>query len=710
MGGAAAGGSNARTVSGLAHRLHAARRSHLGAVRAATAVVDVDVPSPPVCAAVPPVPMRARASPMSTPANGSNPSPPAALGAAMLRRVFQISPTPIVLSELHGGRLVSVNPAMVRLSGHALADLLDQQVVDTCFWDSAEDRARLVARVLAEGTVADFATVWRTRERHRLSMLLSASSFTQDGVLYLVTMSSDVTERERRRLQFEAMLNNAMVGIAFTRNGRYQSANACYERMFGWAPGALIGRGSDVLWPDAAAHALFASETSTQLARGEAVALECELQRADGSHLWCAVRARAVDPVRPARGGTIWIVEDITERRLAQQALAAAKEDAEAASRAKSAFLANTSHEIRTPLSGLLGLVRLALQPGTSPERQRECLERIQDSAQALAGTITDILDLSKIEAGKLSVDLCDHDLHDLLASIQRGYATLAEAKGLYLQFVCNDDVPHWVRSDPGRLRQILGNFLGNALKFTEHGHIRVHVCVPRPLWLRLEVEDTGPGIAADVQQRLFKPFTQADDSVTRRYGGSGLGLSICHELAQLMGGSVGVRSQPGAGARFWAEIPFTPAQPVATVDDHQRAVAETLRGAQVLLVEDDAVNALITEAALQHWGVQVQLATNGHEALAACRLRSAPLDAVLMDLHMPGMGGTEAAALLRQRYSREALPIIALSAGALVSQREAALACGMNDFLSKPLDLARLSSALAHWVGVARGARVAGR
>ena len=638
-------------------------------------------------------------------------TPSAVLPAAMLRRVFEISPAPIVVCELDSGRVVSVNPAMGRLLGQPATLLLGRSSRDTGLWVQPADRDRLVERVRAEGTLADFATAWRTHDGRLRSVVLSASSFTQDSVAYLVTVCSDVTERERRRLQFEAMLTNAMVGIAFTRNERVQSANLCCEQMFGWPPGALVGQPAHRVWPGPAAYAAFGADVGPTLARGEAIERDCELQRSDGSRLWCTVRARAVDPAQPEQAGTIWIVEDITERRRAQQALAQAKDEAEAANRAKSAFLANTSHEIRTPLSGLLGLVRLALEPGIAPQRQRECLEHIQDSAQALAGIITDILDLSRIEAGKLSVDLSDIDLHQLLSTANRGHAALAEAKGLFLQLVVDSDLPRWVSLDPGRLRQILGNFVGNALKFTAHGHIRVHASTPRPLWLRLTVEDTGPGIPREVQARLFKPFTQADDSVTRRFGGSGLGLSICHELAQLMGGAVGVRSRPGAGSQFWVELPYTVAQPAPSPDDHQRRLAEVLRGAQVLLVEDDAVNALITEAALQHWGVEVTLATDGRQALQACaRARAVPLDVVLMDLHMPEMGGTEAAALLRQRHSREALPIIALSAGALVSQREAALACGMNDFLSKPLDLPRLAAALAHWVGVARAARVGRR
>ena len=393
----------------------------------------------------------------------------------------------------------------------------------------------------------------------------------------------------------------------------------------------------------------------------------------------------------------------MTERRAVDQALARARDDAEAANRAKSAFLANTSHEIRTPLNGLVGLARLARQPGLDATRRERYLQQIDDSAQALSGVISDILDLSKIEAGKMRLEHVDFDLHALLESIEHGYAALAEAKALTLTMRVEGGVARRVRGDPARLRQVLSNFLSNALKFTEHGGVGIEV---RPLGddrLHFEVQDSGCGIDASIQPKLFTPFTQADESTTRRFGGTGLGLSICRELAELMQGTVGVQSEPGRGSRFWAELPL-PASSDAAPSSAFGALAQSghsLAGMRVLIAEDNVVNMLIAVALLEQWGVAVSQAGDGAQAVAAADRQAAagkPFDVVLMDVQMPVLGGYDATRQLRLRHSAEALPIIALTAAALTSERDEALACGMNDFLTKPIDAQRLHDVLLHW------------
>jgi CheY-like chemotaxis protein len=259
------------------------------------------------------------------------------------------------------------------------------------------------------------------------------------------------------------------------------------------------------------------------------------------------------------------------------------------------------------------------------------------------------------------------------------------------------------VLGDALRLRQILGNFLANALKFTAEGGVRMVALRAAPGRWRFEVHDTGPGIEADTQARLFQPFTQADESTTRRYGGTGLGLSICRELAELMGGAVGVTSHIGQGSCFWCELPLpqaaamAPLLPTQTLDP-----AVALRGRRVLVVEDNAVNMLICVALLEQWAVVVSQARDGAEAIdmveQAAR-NGLPFAAVLMDVQMPGMGGHEATRRLRERHAAQDLPVIALTAAALVSEREAALAAGMDDFLTKPIDADRLYETLTRWV-----------
>jgi PAS domain S-box-containing protein len=524
-----------------------------------------------------------------------------------------------------------------------------------------------------------------------------------EGRDYLVLNGRDITRSERERLEREAILNNASIGIAMTRERTFQLANPTFEQMFAWPLGTIAGQPGSVISVDAAAYEEMGRLYGPPLSRGEAVEFERTMKRHDGSTFLCRLLAQPIDPTHPAKGGTIWIAEDVTEKRAVEQALARARDEAEAANRAKSAFLANTSHEIRTPLNGLVGLARLARQPSIEAARREQYLAQIDDSAQALAGVISDILDLSKIEAGKLGLEQTDFDLHALLESIEHGYAVLADARALMLTMHVSGAVPRRVRGDPVRVRQILSNLLGNAVKFTAAGYVRLHVKALEASVLRFEVEDSGPGITPEVQARLFQPFTQADASTTRRYGGTGLGLSICRELAQLMGGSVGVHSTPGRGSRFWAELPLpasgqeAPPSAFAPLDGE----SNPLLGLEMLVVEDNPVNMLIASTILRQWGVTVSEAVNGIEAVAVVNQQAQsgrPFDLVLMDVQMPVQGGHEATRTLRRHYSAEDLPIIALTAAALTSEREEALAAGMNDFLTKPLDAQRLRETLLRW------------
>jgi PAS domain S-box-containing protein len=622
---------------------------------------------------------------------------------ARMTHLVATSPDRITLTDLATGRYVMVNDAFVRVSGWAREEAVSRTAVELGVWPNAEARARFVSDVKERGEVRDRAVEFVDRAGRGFSLLVSAARFTLEGRDYLVLNGRDVTAVERERLEREAILRNASIGIAMTRDRVFQLANPKFEQMFGWSLGTLAGQPGSATSIDEQAYAELGRLVGPALSRGEPVEVESMLKRRDGSTFLGRLLARVVDPANPATGGTIWIAEDVTERRAFDQALARARDDAEAANRAKSAFLANTSHEIRTPLNGLVGLARLARQPGLDEARRQRYLLQIDDSAQALSGVISDILDLSKIEAGKLHLEAVDFDLHALLESIEHGYAALADARGLTLEMVVRADVPRRVRNDPARLRQVLSNFLSNALKFTEHGGVRIEVRPAGATKLCFEVHDSGAGIAPEVQSRLFTPFTQADASTTRRFGGTGLGLSICRELAQLMGGDVGVASELGRGSCFWAELPM-PTSAEAGPDSAFGALADKpspLAGLQVLVAEDNPVNMLITVALLEQWRIVVAQAADGEQAVAAVNARAdagAPFDLVLMDVQMPVMGGYDATRELRQRHAASSLPIIALTAAALTSERDEALACGMNDFLTKPIDAQRLHDTLLRW------------
>ncbi len=386
-----------------------------------------------------------------------------------------------------------------------------------------------------------------------------------------------------------------------------------------------------------------------------------------------------------------------------------AREAAEAASRAKSQFLANMSHEIRTPMNGVLGMAEVLLDTPLSG-LQRRYLESLHHSGENLLDIINDILDLSKIEAGRLEVNASDFGLRRTVADIVASFRERAGRKGIGLDAFVDDAVPDILRGDVVRLRQVLNNLVGNAIKFTERGGIAIEVeHVPRHdegrHWLRISVRDTGIGIAPEVQLRIFDAFAQADASHSRKYGGTGLGLTISRQLIELMGGTLGVESAPGAGSTFRFDLPFETG--VRIDDSSARRSLAPLRG-HVLLVEDNVVNREVARAALESFGLRVSVAENGLKALEA--VAGEAFDLVLMDCQMPEMDGFEATRRIRAAEASGApgtrrLPIVAVTAGAVDGDRERCLVAGMDDYLAKPFRQAMLHALLAKWLGGAGAA-----
>ena len=631
----------------------------------------------------------------------------------LLSHLVATSPDVITLTEAESGRYAMVNKAFETLSGWNSSEILGRTADEIGIWHNAADRAAIRDAIRRDGIASNVAISFRRKDGSAISMLVSVAPFEMDGQNYLVLYARDVSESERTRLVHGAILENASIGIALTRDQQFVLSNPRVEAMFGWERGALIGQHGSVVWPTVEDWQSVGRDLGPRLAAGEQVESERTMRRRDGSTFLARLLAQAVDPAHPSRGGTIWIIEDITERRRVEDQLAHAKDEAQAANRAKSAFLANTSHEIRTPLNGLLGLGRLAQQPDISDAQRRDYLNQMMDSAESLSGLISDILDLSKIEAGRLTLESQPFSLRELLASIRLAYLTLAQARGLSFALEIDPALPSWVFGDPLRTRQILSNYLTNALKFTSQGGITVSVKAlavnghgSAGEWVRIEVRDTGTGIAPEQQQRLFQPFTQADESTTRRFGGTGLGLSICRELATLMGGEVGMHSVVGEGSTFWAELPLPGAPaPMAHQPREPRATGpahEALHGRRVLIAEDHPVNMLIAVAQLEQWGMEVAQASDGRQAVEAVHAAASvgkPFDIVLMDVQMPVMGGHDATRELRKHFTAAELPIVALTAAALVSERDDALAAGMNDFLTKPIDTPRLHQTLLRLV-----------
>ncbi|MBQ0957850.1 response regulator [Ideonella sp. 4Y11] len=416
---------------------------------------------------------------------------------------------------------------------------------------------------------------------------------------------------------------------------------------------------------------------------------------------WLAVQGNG-EPLHDELGRFIgwWgASRNVTPQVEVEAALADARHRAEAANEAKSAFLATMSHEIRTPINGVLGLARLIRRlPPEQTARREELLDLLSGAATELSDLVTDVLDLSRLEAGKLSLRVTTIDLHRLAQSCFRAPAALGRERGLVMQLQIDDAVPQLVQADPLRLRQVLDNLLGNALKFTHGGEVRLQLSRPTPDQLRLEVCDTGIGIPAEMRPRLFQPFEQADVSRRRRHGGSGLGLSICAELARLMGGRIEHLDREGGGSRFILELPLVrPVEALSGLPEPEQR--EPLLGLRVLLVEDNAVNMMVASALLGELGATVWEAADGHQALALAREHAQAIDAVLMDLHMPGMDGFETTDALRTLPGAPPWPVLALSASVLSAERERARAHGMVDFLVKPIEPDELVRALRRYV-----------
>jgi len=535
-------------------------------------------------------------------------------------------------------------------------------------------------------------------------------------------MREELARREAEsNKRFAAVFQTSPVGIAIAMmsDGTIVDMNQSMETLLGYSREEVLGKtGADIhLWVDADARAsvldamragdvIHNYEAQFRRKSGEVIDISysgCQVDIAGVPHfLGVAADITPQKDIRRAIEHHRDHLEALVSTRTAE--LAAARDAAEAASRSKSVFLANMSHEIRTPINGILGMANILQRGDVSPDQAGQ-LDSIVTSGKHLLSVINDILDLSKIEASKLVLEQKEFNLGDLLRSVFAVIGESARAKGL--QFVVSvSDVPHALRGDPTRLSQALVNYLGNAVKFTDHGRItlagKVLEETAADYLLRFDVIDTGIGIAHEQQANLFTAFEQADNTTNRKYGGTGLGLAINQHIAQLMGGQVGVESTLDQGSDFWLTVRLGKGQPsAADLAPPTERAEEVLRraygGKLILVAEDEPINQEVARLLLEDVGLSVDLAGDGAEAVRLASLHD--YDAILMDMQMPGVDGIEATQTIRRLPHRGAVPIVAMTANAFEEDRNKCLAAGMNDFISKPFDPDVLFAMLLRWL-----------
>ncbi len=422
----------------------------------------------------------------------------------------------------------------------------------------------------------------------------------------------------------------------------------------------------------------------------------------------------SVFPMIPPATGVVVAHQNITDRKQADLALRAAKEAAEAANRAKSRFLATMSHEIRTPMNGILGMANMLLLPDLKEADRQSCARTVLNSGQSLMNLLNDILDISKVESGNFKLEMTVFDCQQVMQEVQVLFTESARRKGLAIEFNCGAKDGQRFMGDPHRLRQMLANLVSNAIKFTQQGSIRVesHQVMREGDTVVIEyaVTDTGIGVPVAKQALLFKPFSQADSSTTRRYGGSGLGLSIVRSMATLMGGEVGVQSEWGQGSRFWFRIRADLVSPHHSACQTQASESMPLEvslaklAGHILVVEDDKANREVIQSLLQYLGLDVTFAENGQRGVQAMMQgQGDKVDLILMDVQMPVIDGCEATKRIRQWEQTTGQfrhPIVALTANAFEEDRSQCMAAGMDDFMAKPVaSMDALAAVLRKWL-----------
>ncbi|GAK61392.1 multi-sensor hybrid histidine kinase [Candidatus Vecturithrix granuli] len=646
-----------------------------------------------------------------------------------LSRAVEQSESTIVITDL-AGNIEFVNPAFSKKTGYSQEEAIGANPRILKSGVHPPEFYQNLWETISHGEVwqGEFINRKKNGDLYWESAIISPVKDRHNKITHYLAIKDDVTQHKlaeetlaKERNLLRTLINHLpdYIYIKDTQS-RFILANEASIRSLNFTClEELIGKTDFDLFPQTLAERFYADEqavlqSGTPLINQE----EQTIKLSTGEPLWFLTTKVAFRDSRGEIAGIVGLSRDITRQKQQEEELKQAKDQADAANRAKSEFLARMSHEIRTPMNAIIGLTHLALQTELSP-KQQDYLTKIHISSHSLLGIIDDILDFSKIEAGKLSLEAVNFDLEEVLHDVADVLGIKAEEKGLDLRFSIADDVPPVLVGDPLRLKQILMNLTSNALKFTEHGSITIHVELvskrAAKVVLRFVVRDTGIGISPQQRQELFQPFTQADGSITRRYGGTGLGLSISKGLVEMMEGTIKVESQPGQGSLFSFTATFShyPEQQTLfrlTPEHDEPERLNMLSGLRVLVVEDNEINQQVAKELLETRGMIVTIANTGQEAVQW--VRDAEFDFILMDIEMPDMDGYEATQRIRELAASlpaktlQQIPIIAMTAHALTGDRKKSLEAGMNDHLIKPMDPEQLYAMLFKWIEPAQRAR----
>ncbi|MDR3601721.1 MAG: PAS domain S-box protein [Desulfosporosinus sp.] len=605
------------------------------------------------------------------------------------------------------GNILEANQAAVRAYGYTRDELLSLKIFDFC------EQVALTLEQMQQ--VGEDGILYETHHSRKDGSIFpvevsSYGTYLEDQRV-LVSIIRDITTRKKveikllkseekqRRLyeRYRSLFMNMPDSFAYNKviydevgtplDYEIIEVNEAYERIFNVSRQEITGKKfSEIFSGEPKLFKQRMVEYGDVASSGAELVLP--IYYSEWSKRWFSVKLYSPEP-----GFFVSIITDMTERIHVENELHLAKDKAETANRAKSEFLANMSHEIRTPINGMVGMIELTLLKDISQE-QRENLEIAKVCADSLLKIINDILDFSKIEAGKLVIEKIGFDIWELLDSTIKAHLPLAMKKKLELSCDCSSSIPHFLQGDPNRLKQILNNLLNNALKFTEHGGVTLSAqelaLTDETVEVRFSISDSGIGISEQEQAKLFRNFSQVDGSITRKYGGAGLGLVISKQLVQMMGGTIMVKSQKGKGSRFSFSLKFTLSGELSYPTQDTFNSIRTMKPLRILIVEDDKVNLMVLALMLKEKGHFVESASNGSEALLLHAENQ--YDVIFMDIQMPIMDGIEATIKIREREGESRhTTIIALTAYALVGDREKFLSYGMDEYIPKPIKLSGL-------------------